>query len=106
MVFFIYLAESRAITTDRANNKSWLKMGDDEIYNPELEEFAAHALRVDIPKKLKAVIKFGYEDGLKKKLDEEKKDFDSWIQEVFTHTQAHFKHDSLGTEIVFEVSNT
>ena len=55
---------------------------------------------ISIPSHLKAVIKFGYEDGLNSEIE----DFDSWIAGVFTHTQAHFRHAaSLGTTIDFEV---
>ena len=71
-----------------------------------MEKYAAFAKRVNIPKKLKVVIKFGYEKGLKKKFDKEGKDFDSYIQQVFSHTVPYYRHPSLGTEIVFEVSNT
>ena len=57
-----------------------------------------------IPSTLKAVIKFGYEDGMLAALGDET--FDSWIAGVFTHTRAHFRHaESLGTTIEFEVCN-
>ena len=66
------------------------------------EEMVHTAQMSSIPSKLKAVIKFGYEDGLNSALAGE--DFDSWIADVFTHTQAHFRHAaSLGTTIEFEV---
>ena len=71
-----------------------------------MEKIAAFAKRVNIPEKLKVVVKFGYDKGLKKRLDKEGKDFDSYIQAVFTQTIAYFRHPSLGTEIEFEVSNT
>ena len=57
-----------------------------------------------MPEKLKATIWFGYEDGLKAALGNQ--DFDTWIQGVLTHTQAHYRHKtSLGTTIEFEVSS-
>ena len=57
---------------------------------------------VSIPSKLKAVIKFGYDEGIKTRLGTES--FESYIADVFTHTQARFRDASLGTEIDFEVS--
>ena len=80
----------------------WVQNGDEEI-NPRIEKAAVAAKAVSIPSKLKAVIKFGYEEGLKKKFAKEKKDFAAWIEGVFTHTQVYFKDPSLGTEIEFEV---
>jgi len=76
----------------------------DEIFDDSEEEQVAAAKMSSIPSKLKAVIKFGYEDGLNSELPE---DFDSWIAGVFTHTQAHFRHAaSLGTTIEFEVQGS
>ena len=83
-------------------NDGWtLENGDEEV-NADIEE-AAHAARaVVIPSKLKAVIKFGYDDGMKDALGGE--DFDTYIAGVMTHTQAHYRHAaSLGTTIEFEV---
>ena len=54
-----------------------------------------------IPAKVKAVIKFGYDQGMKAALGSQ--DFESWIEAVFTHTKAHFRHPSLGTIVDFEV---
>ena len=71
-----------------------------------MEEFVANSPLVTIPAKLKAVIKFGRDEGLNNKLESEGKVFDSWIEAVFAHTQAHYKHPSLGTEVTFEVSYT
>ena len=65
------------------------------------EEAAETAKAVSIPSKLKAVIKFGYDDGMKYRLGSQ--DFGRWIEAVFTHTQAHYRHPSLGTIIEFEV---
>jgi len=92
--------ESRAMPIDR--NDGWTLVNGDEEVNADIEE-AAHAARaVVIPSKLKAVIKFGYDDGMKDALGGE--DFDTYIAGVMTHTQAHYRHAaSLGTTIEFEV---
>ena len=57
-----------------------------------------------VPGKLKAVIKFGFDEGFKNRVSQLGETFDDWIDAVFIHTQAHFRHASLGTEIHFEVS--
>ena len=83
-------------------NDGWtLENGDEEV-NADIEEDAHAARAVVIPSKLKAVIKFGYDDGMKDALGGE--DFDTYIAGVMTHTQAHYRHAaSLGTTIEFEV---
>ena len=81
----------------------WDRDGD-ELINPKEEAAAATAKAVTIPSKLKAVVKFGYDKGIKDALGSQ--EFGTWIEGVFTHTQAHFRHQSLGTEIEFEVSST
>ena len=74
----------------------------DEIFDPNEENNANTAQVTSIPSKLKAVIKFGYEDTMAATLNGE--DFNAWIAGVFTHTQTHFRHAaSLGTTIEFEV---
>ena len=55
-----------------------------------------------IPSKVRAVTKFGYEETMKRTLRGE--EFDTWIAKVMCHTQQHYLHESLGTEIHFEVS--
>ena len=85
------------------NHDGWHQLGDEEI-NDEEEENIKNLNITSIPSTLKAVIKFGYEDSMKKALGD--LDFYSWISSVFTHTQAHFRHEeSLGTKIEFEVCN-
>ena len=85
------------------NHHGWHRLGDEEI-NDEEEEGVNNINVTSIPSTLKAVIKFGYEDSMKTALGNV--DFDSWIASVFTHTQAHFRHEeSLGTKIEFEVCN-
>ena len=95
------LAQSRAMPVDR-NDNGWHLVGGDEEVNDEIELEAAKAEVVSIPSKLKAVIKFGYDEGWKKAFAGT--DFDDWIAAVFTHTQAHYKDPSMGTEVTFEVS--
>ena len=96
----LFLAESCALPTARKDG--WHEEGDEEI-NDEIEEAAKGAtLQRSMPTTQKAVIKFGYEEGMKAALGGE--DFDAYIAGVFTHTQAHFRHSaSLGTTIEFEV---
>ena len=68
------------------------------------EEVAASqidAAAVNGPSKWKAVVKFGYDKGMKENLGSE--DFMTWVTPVMAHTQAHYKHSSLGTQIEFEV---
>ena len=92
-------ATSGALPVNR--DDGWHQSGDEELNDVE-EQGAAVASVVSIPSTLKAVIKFGYDEGIKNALGDE--DFDTWIATVFTHTQAHFRHSaSLGTTIEFEV---
>ena len=92
---------SRAVTVDR--DDQWTRKLD-ELEDYAEEEMVKSAQVTSIPSTLKAVIKFGYEDGMQAALGDET--FDSWIAGVFTHTRAHFRHaESLGTTIEFEVSN-
>ena len=78
----------------------------DEMIDPQ-EELAAAAIdasTVTIPSNMKAVIQFGYDQGMKQRLESEgSDDFLTWVTSVMTHTQAHYKHASLGTNIEFEV---
>ena len=82
------------------NDQEW-NQSDDEIINENLEKQAQNAKISSVPSKLKATIKFGYEDTMKEWLGSQ--DFDSWIQAPLVHAQAIYKHRSLGTEIEFEV---
>ena len=59
------------------------------------------SLRRGIPSKLKATIRFGYEESAKRKIGSSQ--FDAWIKDVMVHVQAHYRHPSLGTQIEFEV---
>ena len=84
------------------NEIGWHLVGGDEEVNDDIEFAAAKAEVVNIPSKLKAVMKFGYDEGWKKAFAGT--DFSDWIAAVFTHTQAHYKDPSMGTEVTFEVS--
>ena len=95
----LILAVSRALKIDRGDSE-WRRHGD-EIVNAKEEADAETAKAAYIPSKLKAVVKFGYDRGIKNRLGS--LSFGTWIEGVFTHTQAHFRHHSLGTEIQFEV---
>ena len=73
---------------------------------------ANSAAPVTLPKKLKAVIKFGYDEGLKDWLenftDHWKREawyFDEYIESLFTCTQVLWRHPSLTTEVIWEVKN-
>ena len=76
-------------------------MNGDELLNYDIEHNAEIAKLTSIPSKLKATIRFGYEDGVKADLGN--RNFDSWIQSVLAHAQVYFRHISLGTIIEFEV---
>ena len=82
-----------------------MKNGDDEIDEDEDTKEAAATTRVRyIPPVVKAVLKFGYDEGLKDLHEKEaKKGFDDWILDVFTHLQAYYRLPSFGTIIEFEV---
>ena len=83
----------------------WHVEGGDEMINDALEAKVAQEPVTSIPAKLKATIAFGYDHGLENYLAENGQTFESWIANVFPHAQAHFRHkESLGTEIIFEVS--
>ena len=96
---FFHLAYSHPLLADR----SFDHQEDDEIWDDAIEEKAEKTKVTSIPSVLRATIKFGYDDGMKEELGSE--DFNDWIAGVFTHTQAHFRHASLGTRIEFEVYN-
>ena len=102
MYISIGLGFSQAIPIER-NDGGWhIPEGDeDEEINDEIEFEAAKAELSSIPSKLKAVLKFGYDEGWKTAFDAY--DFNEWIVGVFAHTQAHYKDPSLGTQVTFEV---
>merc|ERR1712110_83117 len=90
---------SQVVPIDR--NDGWHQVGD-EMVNDAEEAAAENAESVPIPSKLKAVIKFGYEETMKRALGDET--FDSYITKVLAHAQIYYRlADSLGTVIEFEV---
>ena len=94
---------SRAIDLKQElSENEWIQEGD-ELFNSGIEKEADAAQSTTIPSKLKAVIKFGYDEGIKNRLSQQGQTFQQWIEGVLTHAQAHFKHPSLGTQIEFEV---
>ena len=82
----------------------------DEYINDEEVIKAANAEPAVLPKKLKAVIKFGYDKALKDWLRDFRdhwkrkgETFEEYIESVFTVTQVYWRHPSLTTEVIFEV---
>ena len=59
--------------------------------NYDIEHNAEIAKLTSIPSKLKATIRFGYEDGLKAAFGNNS--FDEWTQSVLAHAQVHFRHN-------------
>ena len=103
--YLLFLVLSRAIVPKQAlPENGWAQRGD-EVVNAQIEKDADATKSTTIPSKLKAVIKFGYDEGMKTRLSRQGKKFEQWIVGVLAHAQAHFKHPSLGTEIEFEVSS-
>jgi len=97
---FEHGAQSRAIPVDRDDN-GWHLVGGDEEKNDKIELEAAKVEVGTIPSKLKAVIKFGYDEGWKNAFTGT--NFNDWIASVLTHSQAHYKDPSLGTEVTLEI---
>ena len=99
---FIFVAISDAVYVNLTNaNASTIFVKDSTTKS---ESSPGDKEKIDkIPPKLKAVIKFGYDEGMKNRLSRQDFQFETWIEGVLTHTQAHFRHPSLGTVIEFEV---
>ena len=78
----------------------------DELFNP-VEEIAAaeiDAAAVTLPSNMKAVVQFGYDQGMRDKLASVgSDDFSAYITAVAAHTQAFYNHASLGTSIELKV---
>ena len=102
--FIGFVENSHAVDITSKIEEHWEKI-DGGAINPkeEIDEVLTNNLN-SIPGKLKAVIKFGFDEGFKNRVSQLGQIFDDWIDAVFIHTQAHFRHASLGTEIHFEVS--
>ena len=77
----------------------------DELIDAEEEDAVSvvDASNVIIPSKLKAVIKFGFDEALSHRLDSVETDFTTWITSVMAHVQSYYQHSSLGTKILLEV---
>ena len=80
--------------------KGWYLSGDSWISKTE-RKLDALTRRVGIPSRLKATIRFGYEESAKQKIGSSK--MDEWLKDIMTHLNAHYRHPSLGTRIEFEV---
>ena len=100
----LFLVKPSFILTDRNNENQWHKVGDEEV-NDKYEELVKHSRSAILPEKLKATIKFGYDEGLKKYLEDKGESFEGYIEAVFTQTQVYWRIPSLGTKVIFEVSN-
>jgi len=94
--------EAQSLAMIKNRDGAWHKEGDEVINNAVIEAAMSANVKA-VPSKLRATIQFGYDFGLESYLEETNETFDSWIANVFTHTQAHFRHnESLGTTIEFE----
>merc|ERR1711997_858093 len=54
------------------------------------------------PSERYAYVKFGYDNTLKNQLASVGKSFNTWVDSVMTHVQAHYRHSSLPTKIQFK----
>ena len=75
----------------------------DEVINWDAEQAAKEEEVRTIPSKVKVTIRFGYDKTMKEYCNMNNFTFDEWIERTLTHTQANFRHKSLGTAIEFEV---
>lgn len=73
----------------------------DEIMEMQAIE-AAQLTTTSLPDEMFAYVQFGYDKSLKAKLSSEYNYFSSWIDDVMTHVQAHYRHGSLTTKIQFK----
>ena len=101
---------SRAVYLDRVaeqwSDDDFVLVGGDELINEaaEYEIGKIDAAAVTIPSKMEAVVQFGYDQGMKDRLAAVGTDnFAAFITAVATHTQAHYRHASLGTVIELKV---
>ena len=83
-------------------------MGDEEedlLMELEAEVTAKTGAAMTWPSERYAYIKFGYDNTLKNQLSSIGTTFNTWIDSVMTHVQAHYRHSSLPTKIQFKVIN-
>ena len=107
------LLDSDAITpTSRTDDPEWVDPDLDDPFhdllgNANIEtaaDDAETAAAVNWPASLTVYVKFGYENTLKAQMDADGTTFAAWIESVMTHVQTYFQHDTLPTDILFEVS--
>jgi len=80
-------------------------MGDEEedlLMELEAEVTAKTGAAMTWPSERYAYIKFGYDNTLKNQLSSIGTTFNTWIDSVMTHVQAHYRHSSLPTKIQFK----
>ena len=81
-------------------------MGDEEedlLMELEAEVTAKTGAAMTWPSERYAYVKFGYDNTLKNQLATVGKSFNTWVDSVMTHVQAHYRHSSLPTKIQFKV---
>jgi len=81
------------------------EMGDEEedlLMELEAEVTAKTGAAMTWPSERYAYVKFGYDNTLKNQLASVGKSFNTWVDSVMTHVQAHYRHSSLPTKIQFK----
>ena len=95
-------------STGSSNCKSFEKhddeMGDEEVdLSRELRAAAQASVATTWPEELYAYAKLCYDRTLKRQLENDNTDFNTWADSVMTHVQSHYRHPSLPTKIQFKV---
>ena len=107
MLSFLSLAKTRSKSRSIGTYVNGWLVSDDSLKNETERKLVyghglkMRSLRRGIPSKVKATIRFGYEESAKREIGSSQ--FDAWIKDVMVHVQAHYRHPSLGTQIEFEV---
>ena len=101
-MLLIILVEYQSTMIDREDVEGYHQEGD-EMINEKDEEKVYTATPGTLPKKLKASIKFAYDEGMKNYLETKGESFEEYVEAVFTQTQVYWRHPSLTTELIFEV---
>ena len=101
-MLLIILVEYQSTMIDREDVEGYHQEGD-EMINEKDEEKVYTATPGTLPKKLKASIKFAYDEGMKNALETKGESFEDYVESVFTQTQVYWRHPSLTTELIFEV---
>ena len=103
MTVLLFLSvESQYIIIDREGEGGYHREEDEMINNIDEEEADAAPPAV-FPKRMKAVLRFGYDEGFKNHIDAKGETFEEYIESVFTMFQVYWLHPSLTTEVIFEV---